>query len=195
MSSRTQPVLPVDALLALRPWTDADVPAIVAAYADPDIQRWNLHTYDEDEAKSLVAKWNRSWINETSAHWAITKTSDDVAIGRVGLRTLDLAAGEGEISYWVAPPARGCGIASLATSTLSEWLLRSLGLHRLEIGHSIHNAASCRVATNAGFVLECTMKSALLHADGWHDMHWHARIRSEAASGPMDDPKFRVVQE
>jgi len=132
-------------------------------------------------------------LNETSVHWAITKTSDDLAIGRVGLRTLDLAAGEGEMSYWVAPQARGHGVACLATSVLSEWLFRSLGLHRLEIGHSIHNPASCRVATNAGYVLESTMKSALLHADGWHDMHWHARIRSGAAWGSIDDPKSHVV--
>jgi len=60
MSRQIQPVLYADDRLALRPWTEADVPAIVAAYADPDIQRWNLNTYDEHEAKILVAKWNRS---------------------------------------------------------------------------------------------------------------------------------------
>lgn len=38
------------------------------------------------------------------------------------------------------------------------------------------NAASCRVALKAGFAAEGTRRSAALHADGWHDMHLHARI-------------------
>ncbi len=176
MSCQSQPVLRANDHLKLRPWTQGDVPALVVAYSDPDIQRWNLNALDEEEAKRIVMKWNDSWLHETGAHWAIARTSDDLAVGRVGLRALDLAAGDGEISYWVAPDARATGVASLATRTLSEWLLHHLGLHRLELGHSVQNLASCRVATKAGFVLECTMKSALLHSDGWHDMHWHARI-------------------
>jgi RimJ/RimL family protein N-acetyltransferase len=176
MSSRPQPVLHVDDRFELRPWTAADIPALVAAYADPDIQHWNLSVFDETEAANLVVKWNDQWKHETGAHWAIARTSDDFAIGRVGLRVIDLAGGEAEISYWVAPQARGVGAASLATTTISEWLLGDLGLHRLELGHSVHNPASCHVAMNAGYPPEGTMKSALLHSDGWHDMHWHARI-------------------
>ena len=38
------------------------------------------------------------------------------------------------------------------------------------------NTASCRVAGKAGFHLEATLRSVLLHSDGWHDMHLHARI-------------------
>ncbi|MEW2435901.1 GNAT family protein [Streptomyces caniferus] len=41
------------------------------------------------------------------------------------------------------------------------------------------NPASCRVATKAGFRLEGTMRSALLHADGWHDEHLHARVQDD----------------
>jgi hypothetical protein len=39
LSTRSQPELVVDELL-LRPWTEADAPAIVEAYRDPAIQRW-----------------------------------------------------------------------------------------------------------------------------------------------------------
>ncbi|OEJ33089.1 GNAT family N-acetyltransferase [Streptomyces subrutilus] len=41
-------------------------------------------------------------------------------------------------------------------------------------------AADCAVATKAGYPLECTMRGALLHADGWHDEHLHARLRTDA---------------
>jgi len=52
------------------------------------------------------------------------------------------------------------------------------GLHRLELTHSVANAASCRVALRAGFVLEGTRRAEGLRTDGWHDMHLPARIDS-----------------
>lgn len=176
MSSRRQPVLRVNDQYELRPWNQEDVPSLAAAFADPDIQHWNLNSFDEEGARRLVAKWNDCWKDETGAYWAVARNSDEIAIGQVGLRTVNLIEGEGEIWYWIAPEARGVGVASLATGALSTWLIEVLGLHRLELGHSIRNPASCHVAMNAGFVLEGTKSSALLHSDGWHDMHWHARI-------------------
>ncbi len=189
MRRRTQPLLRVDGSLVLRPWVPADVPALVSAYADPDIQRWNLHSYDEAEASLLVARFAESWRRETSAHWAIARVDDDLAVGRVGLRTLDLAEGEGEVSYWVTPHFRGHGVATRAVATVAEWLLDDLGLHRLSLGHSTRNLASCRVATKAGFELEGTMNSALRHHDGWHDMHWHARIAADPSTARPPDAR------
>ena len=37
-----------------------------------------------------------------------------------------------------------------------------------------------RVAAKAGFALEGTLRSAMRHPDGWHDMHLHARVRGDA---------------
>lgn len=53
-------------------------------------------------------------------------------------------------------------------------------LHRLELAHSVRNPASCRVADKAGYRLEGTKRQEGRHADGWHDMHPHARLRSDA---------------
>ncbi len=152
LRDKKQPIIAVDRQWVLRPWTEIDVPALIAAYADPDIQRWNLNSYEENETRELVRTWNEAWKNETSASWALATTSDDLAIGQVGMRSIDLVGGEAEIWYWIAPEARGAGAATRALDTLSEWLLHNLGLHRLELGHSIHNVASCRVAAKAGYL-------------------------------------------
>ncbi len=182
LSGRQQPVLAVDHRFVLRPWAKDDIPALVAAYADPDIQYWHFTSLSTAEAEDLILKWNDAWRSETGAHWAIANTSEDFAIGRISLRAW-IEGGYAEVSYWVAPEFRGLGAASVALSTLSEWLLEDLGLHRLGLEHSIHNPASCRVASKAGYELEGTMKSALLHADGWHDMHLHARISQKGSVG------------
>jgi RimJ/RimL family protein N-acetyltransferase len=54
---------------------------------------------------------------------------------------------------------------------------------RLPVAHSVRNEASCRVATKTGFALEGTRRHSPPYADGWHDMHLHARLRGDDANG------------
>jgi len=94
----------------------------------------------------------------------------------VTLGRFDPEQGQAEVTYWTAAAARGTGVAPAAVGAVAGWAFDVLGLHRLELQHSTGNPASCRVAEKAGFVLEGTRRSALLHDDGWHDMHLHARL-------------------
>jgi RimJ/RimL family protein N-acetyltransferase len=173
LNGRNQPDLAVDELL-LRPWTDADAPAIVEAYRDPAIQRWHARSMTESEASAWAASWAARWVAETGAGWAVV--SDGVLLGRVDLRTVDLAEGHGEAAYWVVPQGRGRSVAPRALRAVTDWMFTQVGLHRIDVEHSTRNAASCRVAAKAGFVPEGTKMSSALHVDGWHDMHLHARI-------------------
>jgi ribosomal-protein-alanine N-acetyltransferase len=176
LSGTQQPEIFIDEQLLLRPWDDGDVPAVVAAYAEPDIQAWNLYSIDEAEAHEWISSWSATWTAETDAAWAIAKQSDRSVVGRVALRSILLPAGSAEVTYWVASHYRRRGAASSATMAVSRWAFGSLGLHRLELMHSVQNVPSCGVAMRAGFVSESTRRSSLLHADGWHDMHLHALI-------------------
>jgi [ribosomal protein S5]-alanine N-acetyltransferase len=175
LSGQAQPVLSAQTGLTLRPFREADADALVAAYADPDIQRWHRRSLDHVEALEWVRgrAWRR-WADETGAEWAVVDGSD-VLVGRVGLPALHLTDGVAEVGYWVMPGARGRGIAGHALTAMADWLFAQ-GLHRLELGHSVDNEPSCRVAAKAGFEAEGIRRSALLHPDGWHDMHLHARI-------------------
>lgn len=186
MRDRPQPVLPAPDRLSLRPWLPSDAATVVTAYRDPAIQFWHRRQLrTEAEARELIAAWHRQWQAETGAAWAVVRGDPGEALGRVSLRDVDLDTGQAEVGYWVLPAARGGGIAASAVTGLSRWALGELGLHRLELMHSVANPASCRVAARAGFRLEGVMVSALLHADGWHDMHLHARVGG-AGSGAGD---------
>jgi RimJ/RimL family protein N-acetyltransferase len=103
LKNRQQPFLIVDNRFVLRPWTHDDFEALAAAYTDPDIQHWNLNSFDETEAKDLIVKWNDAWKSETGAFWAIARTSDDFAIGQVGLRNIDLIGGELDFRSFEVP--------------------------------------------------------------------------------------------
>lgn len=173
LARREHPTLQAEGL-TLRGWVPTDLGAVCAAYADRDIQRWHVKTMTVEEAAAWIAAQDQRWLAETAANWAVTDAQ--TVVGRVGLRTIDLDRGEGEVVYWVLPAARGKSVGSRAVDAMANWLFDDLGLHRLELRHSIYNTASCRVAAKAGFELEGISRQEGLHLDGWHDMHVHGRV-------------------
>ena len=176
MTARQQPLLRAQPSLVLRPWQDSDVPAVVTAYADPEIQRWHLQSKDEAEATEWVSQWKLLWQQETDAAWAITDEASGTLLGRMGLRQIELERGRAEAAYWILPAARGRGVASSALRALTTWAFDELGLHRLDLLHSARNPGSCRVAVKNGFDLEGVARDFALHDDGWHDYHLHGRV-------------------
>ena len=73
------------------------------------------------------------------------------------------------IGYWIDRNFANKGYTTQAVKLVSGFGFSELGLHRIEINVRPENAASCRVAEKAGFVLEGQRK-AFLHIDGaWRD--------------------------
>jgi RimJ/RimL family protein N-acetyltransferase len=177
-----QPRLDVDGL-TLRPWRPDDLPVVRAAFDCPVIQRWHVRRMaDDKEARAWIASWALRWTAETDASWAVVD-GDDQALGQVGLRTLSLFEASAEVSYWVLPDARGAGIAVRATKAMTLWAFETLRLNRLFLQHSTANQPSCRVAHKAGFAVEGTLRRSMRHADGWHDLHVHARLHPSPPPG------------
>ncbi len=177
LSRQAQPRLFV-AGLTLRPWEHADALSLVRAYEDPDIHRWHSRSMSLTEAESWVAYELNRWEQERGGGWAITGA--DSLLGRIAIGSLALDEARAAVSYWVLPESRGRGVASLALSAVADWALDHVGFHRLELDHSTRNEASCRVAIKVGFMPEGTKRSQALHLDGWHDMHAHGLLASDA---------------
>ncbi|MFE3634325.1 GNAT family N-acetyltransferase [Streptomyces sp. NPDC059168] len=178
LAAGDQPVLPLGGELELRPWRldDADAGALLAAGQDPDISHWNLFGVgSRAQARDRIARMHRRRAAGTGAAWAVAPHRG-APIGLAGLNDVDLADGSAEIVYWVLPEARGGGVAVRAARRLGRWALDELGLRRLTLRHSTGNPASCRVAEKAGYPLAATVRDALAHADGRHDVHLHALV-------------------
>ncbi|MYW65164.1 GNAT family N-acetyltransferase [Streptomyces sp. SID8379] len=180
LAHRPQPTLPAGAGLILRPWAETDADAVHTAFRDPTIQRWHAReTASAEEARDLIRGWRAAWAEEYDAHWAVADATTDEALGRVALRETILAAGVTQVAYWTLPRARGRGVAPRAVDALTRWALDTVGFHRITLNHSVDNGSSCRVADKCGYALEGIARSALLHTDGWHDMHVHARVQGD----------------
>jgi RimJ/RimL family protein N-acetyltransferase len=180
MSAHDQPTLS-GVEVVLRPFTrTTDVQTLVSAYSEPSIRQWHVTSLTDSEAEQWIDSRHQHWRSETGADWAVTR--GPTTVGRVGLKSINLEEGIAELAYWILAEHRRNGYATSAVLVLTDWAFKDLGLQRLELIHSVHNAPSCRVAERVGYQLEGTKRHAGLHRDGWHDMHLHAQISSDTAT-------------
>ena len=114
--------------LLLRPWRLEDAPALVAAWADPEIQRWTgvPDRRDLDAAERWIAgddERRRRWLSLD-----LVAERDGDLVGEVGLSSIDRAAGVAEIGWWTAAGRRREGVASTAAGLVVPWASERLRL-------------------------------------------------------------------
>ena len=160
----------------LRPWHVSDgVALLVARNTDPDLDKQfanDFHT--EDEAAAYISEFLE--FNDQIKNWAIVV--DGVPIGNVGLSNISKSNQSAWAYYWLAANARGHGYASNALATVADWAFRNQ-IFRIELGHRTNNPSSCRVATNAGFLVEGLERQKLKYGAERFDVELHARLATD----------------
>ena len=167
----------------LRPWTTADVPALLLCFTDPAIRHYAGRLIDDRTAASgAVAQWQDDWSAGHGAAWALTTPGDQIA-GGVRFLVLDPDLASASVGYWLLPEGRGRGIASAALREATAVAFARLGWHRIEVYHAVENERSCAVARRAGYRYEGTLREGMRYpVDGrWSDEHLHARLRTDRA--------------
>jgi RimJ/RimL family protein N-acetyltransferase len=181
----TVPSSPAASGLLLRPWTEQDIPSLVAAHRDPIVRRWLRHPVTTDEQAHRRIEAHRAGRRAgTGFAFAIVQSGPDGTagelVGSVSIRRPDGEAASGAVGYWVVASARGQGIAPRALNAVCEWAFRVprlRPLERLELIHAVANHASCRVADKARFTLSAVLPPLLPEFPG--DGHLHVRLRAD----------------
>lgn len=138
-----------DGTVVLRPFAAADAPDVALACNDPEIQRFIPvpQPYELQHATSYIEQCTHDWADGVNATFAIRAATDDQLLGAI--RVSPTAAGTA--GYWVAPWARGRGVAAGALGLICEWGLGPLGMHLVLLEIREENVASLRVALACGF--------------------------------------------
>ena len=155
MSEPIHPPSPplTDGVVSLRQFSAEDVPAIVAACQDPDIQRWIPMIpvpYTEADARRYVLMTLQAWHDGASFEFAIVDPADDHLLGSIGLH-VGPNPRRHAIGYWVGPGSRRQGVASRAVRLAVTWGFEHLAIERLALWTLPGNVASQAVAERAGF--------------------------------------------
>jgi RimJ/RimL family protein N-acetyltransferase len=167
--------------LVLRRWRTEDAAAISVACQDPEISRWIPvipQTYGLADAVEFLAEAADEWRAGSSRAFAIV----DVRDGLLGAVTLHGPEGHlAEIGYWLAPDARGRGIATRAVRLLTRHAFRAEpALVRIGLRTLRGNDASARVAERCGFTLEGTLRSLEPVRGAFADVVIYSLLRDEA---------------
>ena len=151
-----------DGVVRLRAFEAGDAPAVTVACLDPLIQRFTTFPTSEDVSAA------RGWIEAQPAlrrrgealDLAILRAGDDSLLGAVGMGNFSWPDRRAEGGFWLAPEARGKGLAARALRLLSDWAFgEPLDLARIVLSIDAENLASQRTAERVGFEREGVLRS------------------------------------
>ena len=140
-----------EGVLRLRPWSVEEAPALVAAWADPEVARWTSVPPRCDEA------FARHWIEGDEQRRASRLSLDLVVdvggqlVGEVGLSAIDELAGRADIGWWIAAHHRRQRYAVRAVRLVAAWAVEVQLVDTLVARCHPENPGSSAVAELAGF--------------------------------------------
>lgn len=186
------PLIDPERRVVLRPWANDDGPFLVAAFADPEIRRYNgAHDRHGRPAPPPTVAEMDADIERFAQNWrafeaggppdgvafAITDARSGAPVGGCGV---DYWNGEdvAQFGYWIAPDARRHGYATRAAVLFSRWLFEC-GAARVVLTVVAGNDASIAVARRAGFSYEGTMRSHSVWQGQRLDVLWFGALADE----------------
>ncbi|MFJ2810550.1 GNAT family N-acetyltransferase [Kitasatospora sp. NPDC087271] len=165
--------------LLLRPFEDADAPALIAAYRDETLRRFTrVPVGNAEEAAHWLGLQYRGRAEGRRYSFAVLEPGTGELLGNVALKRGTPGGEAAEVGYWTAAAARGRGVAPRAVVALTAWafdVLADDGLVRIDLLHQVDNPASCRVAEKSGYVFQEVLTA--LPPEFPSDGHRHSRKR------------------
>lgn len=137
--------------LLLRQFTEADLDALAAMYADPETMRYlgDGRTATRAETWRAIAGMLGHWLLRGYGMWAVVEKQTGAMIGRVGF--IDPEGWPGfELGWVIAGSHRGRGYAPEAATAALHYARQALRRERVISLIRPANAASIRVAEKIG---------------------------------------------
>jgi RimJ/RimL family protein N-acetyltransferase len=142
--------------MELRDLSENDFAVLLDLQRDPVSSRMAAFgTRDADPAE-LAARWKRALTNPSTIQKAIVRDGNVI-----GFVASFLREGKPEVTYWIARPYWGQGVA---TRALRE-LLRLVTVRPIHASAASDNAGSLRVLAKCGFTV-CRSEKAFAEARG-----------------------------
>jgi RimJ/RimL family protein N-acetyltransferase len=155
----TEPL--IDERVVVRLSAERDIPEILIAYQDDSELHERLGEQRPPSGAELGRREERA-AAERAAGTRLTLTvadpGSDVCRGQLYVRDVDWDNDRAELGIWLAPQARGRGMAAPALRMAAEWLLATTELERVQVTTTPDNEPMIRAARAAGFVEEGVLR-------------------------------------
>ncbi|WP_406391680.1 GNAT family N-acetyltransferase [Streptomyces sp. NBC_00882] len=151
--------------LVLRPLDEDDVPALAEMMNDEQVGAWTdvPQPYSEEQARAWITQY-ASTEREAGRglDFAVTEFLTQRLVGIVQLAKTNWHVRSTELSYIIAPWARGEGYASEAALATAQWLFTDQKFERIELRTAADNTASQQVAQKIGCISEGVLRNACI---------------------------------
>ena len=161
--------------VVLRPFTDADLPAMAEAVADPEVGRLtgSFHT-SEDAAVAPDLEVLRQWYSTRNEQTdrldlAIVDRATGWCVGEVVLNEWDEVDASVNLRILIGPRGRDRGLGTDAVRLVLRHAFDELGLHRVALEVFSSNPRAQRAYEKVGFVREGVRRDALRFDGAWVD--------------------------
>ncbi|NGZ15596.1 GNAT family N-acetyltransferase [Vibrio aestuarianus] len=129
---------------------------------DREVTLYSLSSYAYPQSKSDIEKWLLSInSNPKNVSFGICSNENDQLLGYAGISGISTLnrSGEyfiliGEKSYW------GKGVGTSVTKIVTDYAIRTLGLHRVQLTASSINYGAIKAYENAGYQHEGVMRQS-----------------------------------
>ncbi|GGT76837.1 GNAT family N-acetyltransferase [Streptomyces lateritius] len=164
--------------LVLRALEEADAPALTEMMNDELVAAWTAvpQPFNEEAARTWITEYAPA---ERAAgrgiDLAVTEFLTQRLVGVIQLGKTNWRVRSTELSYIIAPWARGEGYASEAALATAQWLFGDQGFERVELRTAADNAAAQQVAQKIGCISEGVLRGACIartrtEGGGWADL-------------------------
>ncbi|MGW0423551.1 GNAT family N-acetyltransferase [Streptomyces sp. NPDC003015] len=151
--------------LVLRPLDEDDVPALAEMMNDEQVGAWTdvPQPYSEDQARGWITRYAPAEREAgRGIAFAVTEFLTQRLVGVVQLAKTNWHVRSTELSYIIAPWARGEGYASEAALATAQWLFTDQKFERIELRTAADNTASQQVAQKIGCISEGVLRGACI---------------------------------
>ena len=151
--------------LVLRPLDEDDVPALAEMMNDEQVGSWTdvPQPYSEEQARGWITRYAPTEREAgRGITFAVTEFLTQRLVGIVQLTRTNWHVRATELSYIIAPWARGEGYASEAALATAQWLFTDQKFERIELRTAADNTASQQVAQKIGCISEGVLRNACI---------------------------------
>jgi ribosomal-protein-alanine N-acetyltransferase len=143
--------------VGLRLAAERDIPEILIAHQDDPELHARLGLARPPSGAELGRQMElaeREREDGVRIRFTVVEPGSDECRGRISVHSIDWESGRAELGMWLAPRARGRGLAPAALRLAAGWLFDECGLERVELLTEPDNEPMLRAARAAGFVEE-----------------------------------------
>jgi RimJ/RimL family protein N-acetyltransferase len=156
--------------LHIRAYEQTDAPQLFAAIqaSMPELSKWMDWAQSPptlEKVHETIAMFEEQ-IASGKEHPLAIFLQDGTFVGSSGYRVINKAVPSFEIGYWLDTRYTGKGIMTEAVVAQTEFLFEDLKAQRVDIQCHADNTPSMKVALNAGFKMEATLRNHRRHVDG-----------------------------